>query len=120
MATKNSGAAKDSKSERPTTLKRAPRPAADQDVDPVDTPATSAAPAPAPAEPTTPRTGKKRGPYNVQRVNKVPASYRLPPDVIELIDTARNEAAERGDRLTKDEAITMAVRSFWGKRRQRR
>lgn len=113
MATKNGGSAKDSKSERPATLKRAPRPAADQDVDPVDTPAT-AAPAAAPA------TGKKRGPYNVQRVNKKPASYRLPPDVIELIDTARNEAAERGDRLTKDEAITMAVRSFWGKRRQRR
>lgn len=117
MATKNNGSAKDAKSERPTTLKRAPRPAADQDVDPVDTPATSATAAPAPA---SPRTGKKRGPYNVQRVNKVPASYRLPPDVIELIDNARNEAAERGDRLTKDEAITMAVRSFWGKRRQRR
>ncbi|MFJ2535780.1 hypothetical protein [Microbacterium maritypicum] len=118
MATNNIGSAKDSKSERPTTLKRAPRPAADQDVDPIDTPATSAAPAP--AEPTAHSTGKKRGPYNVQRVNKVPASYRLPPDVIELIDTARNEAAERGDRLTKDDAITMAVRSFWGKRRQRR
>lgn len=116
MATKNSGSAKDSKSERPATLKRAPRPAADQDVDPVDTPAAATPAAPAAAPPT----GKKRGPYNVQRVNKKPASYRLPPDVIELIDTARNEAAERGDRLTKDEAITMAVRSFWGKRRQRR
>jgi hypothetical protein len=115
MATKNSGSAKDPKSDRPTTLKRAPRPAADQDIDPIDTPTTPAAAAPA-----SPRTGKKRGPYNVQRVNKVPASYRLPPDVIELIDNARNEAAERGDRLTKDEAITMAVRSFWGKRRQRR
>lgn len=115
MATKN-GSAKDSKSERPATLKRAPRPAADQDVDPVDTPATAAPAAPAAAPPA----GKKRGPYNVQRVNKKPASYRLPPDVIELIDAARNEAAERGDRLTKDEAITMAVRSFWGKRRQRR
>lgn len=119
MATKSSGSAKDSKSERPATLKRAPRPAADQDVDPVDTPATAAPAAPA-APAAAPPSGKKRGPYNVQRVNKKPASYRLPPDVIELIDAARNEAAERGDRLTKDEAITMAVRSFWGKRRQRR
>lgn len=66
------------------------------------------------------RVGKKRGPYNVQRIEKKAATFRLPPDVIEYIDRARDEAAVRGDRLTKDEAVTMAVRSFWGGRRQRR
>jgi|TARA_B100000700_G_scaffold317895_2_gene410024 hypothetical protein len=69
---------------------------------------------------TSPRTGKKRGPYNVQRIEKHPATFRLPPDVFEYINQARDEAAARGDRLTKDEAITMAVRAFWGGKRQRR
>lgn len=109
------GAAGDGKSERPSSLKRAPRPAADEGVDPVD-PISEPVPAPT----TTTPTGKKRGPYNVQRVDKKPASFRLPPDVLDYIAQARNEAAARGDRLTNDEAVTMAVRAFWGKKRQRR
>jgi len=108
-------AAGDDKLARPASLKRAPRPAADDAIDPVD-PHPDIAGAPK----KSPQAGKKRGPYNVQRVDKRPASYRLPPDVIELIDQARAEAAARGDRLTKDEAVTMAVRSFWGGKRQRR
>lgn len=63
---------------------------------------------------------KKRGPYNVQRIPKKAATFRLPPDVLEYIDQARDQAAARGDRLTKDEAVTMAVRAFWGGKRQRR
>ena len=111
-----SSAAGDDKLARPASLKRAPRPAADDGIDPVD-------PQPEQATEqtkTSPQAGKKRGPYNVQRVNKMPASFRLPPDVIELIDQARNDFAARGDRLTKDEAVTMAIRSFWGGKRQRR
>ena len=108
--------ADDGKSDRPASLKRTPRPAADANVDPVDT----TPPAPPAAEQASPRTGKKRGPYNVQRVDKKAATFRLPPDVFEFIDQARNEAAARGDRLTKDEAVTMAIRSFWGGKRQRR
>lgn len=109
-------AAGDDKLARPASLKRAPRPAADDGIDPVDPHLEVAEEAPKRSS----QAGKKRGPYNVQRVEKVPASYRLPPDVIELINQARAEAAARGDRLTKDEAVTMAVRSFWGGKRQRR
>jgi hypothetical protein len=108
-------AAGDDKLARPASLKRSPRPAADDGIDPVH-PHPEIAEAPKKSA----QAGKKRGPYNVQRVDKRPASYRLPPDVIELIDQARAEAAARGDRLTKDEAVTMAVRSFWGGKRQRR
>lgn len=100
------------KKDRPASLKRAPRPAADEGADPVDTTMEPLA--------TRPRTGKKRGPYNVQRIDKRPASFRLPPDVLELINKAREEATANGTRLTKDDAVTMAIRAFWGKKRQRR
>ncbi|MDZ5146313.1 hypothetical protein [Microbacterium testaceum] len=118
-----SPSAGDAKTDRPATLKRAPRPAPDENIDPVaptPVPAASPTPAPAPAPAPTTKTGKKRGPYNVVRIEKKPATYRLPLDVHEIIDNARNEAAARGDRLTNDEVITMAVRAFWGKKRQRR
>lgn len=102
--------------DRPASLKRIPRPAADEGVDPIDT-ATDQTASPQPA---SPRAGKKRGPYNVQHLDKRPASYRLPPDVIGLIDEARQAATDRGEKLTKDDAVAMAIRSFWGKKRQRR
>lgn len=98
---------RDGDTDRPASLKRVPRPAADEGIDPVDSTAPS-------------QKGKKRGPYNVQRLNKQPASFRLPPDVIDMIDQARQQATERGEKLTKDDAVTMAIRSFWGKKRQRR
>lgn len=97
--------------DRPASLKRVPRPAADEGVDPIDT---------SPAPPASPRQGKPRGPYNVQKLDKSPVSFRLPPDAIALIEQARAEATARGERLTKDDAMTMAIRAFWGKKRQRR
>ena len=100
------------KADRPATLKRAPRPAADEHLDPVDT-APQAAPA------TSSRVGKKRGPYNVKHGEKNAATYRLPPDVHELIDRAREEAAANGDRLTKDDAVTAAIRYYYGRKRRR-
>ncbi|MGO1316913.1 MAG: hypothetical protein ACTH07_05435 [Microbacterium sp.] len=99
--------------ERPATLKRAPRAAPDEQTDPVDVAA------PAASEPAAP-VRKKRGPYNVKKVDKKPATFRLPPDVHDLIDQARTEAAQNGDRLTKDEVIIQAVRAHWGKKRRRR
>lgn len=65
------------------------------------------------------RASKPRGPYNVKKVDKKAATYRLPPDVHELIDRARQESAENGIRLTKDDAVTAAVRNFYGGRRRR-
>lgn len=108
----STGAAGADKPKRRAPLKPVPRSTEDENIDPVDETTDEA--------PTSPRVGKKRGPYNVQRIEKHPATFRLPPDVFEYIDQARDEAAARGDRLTKDEAITMAVRAFWGKKRQRR
>lgn len=61
---------------------------------------------------------RRRGPYNVKKVDKKPATFRLPPDVHELIDRARQEAADNGIRLTKDDAVTAAVRHLYGKRRR--
>lgn len=65
------------------------------------------------AVPDSPKRGK-RGPYNVPRVNRKAQTFRLPPDVFELIRTAREEAAARGDRLTNDDAVIQAVRGYWG------
>lgn len=100
------------KVDRPAALKRTPRPAADEDRDPVDVGE--------PASPTKKAAVRKpRGPYNVVHVERVQVSYRLPPDAVELIETAKLEAAARGDRLTKDDAVAQAIRGFYGKKRRR-
>lgn len=112
MYVASTGAAGADKPKRRAPLKPVPRAVEDETVGPVDETTEDTS--------TSPRVGKKRGPYNVQRIEKKSVTYRLPPDVIEYIDQARDEAAARGDRLTKDEAITMAVRAFWGGKRQRR
>jgi len=42
------------------------------------------------------------------------ATYRLPEDVHVLIEAAVARAAIKGDRLTKDAAVTAAIRGFYG------
>lgn len=74
----------------------------------------------APPAAKTSRQGKPRGPYNVKKVDKRAATFRLPPDVLELIDNAREEAAQSGVRLTKDDAVTAAIRHYYGSSRRRR
>jgi len=92
---------------------RAPRARKTSTEEPASPPeATEEATSEAPAK-------KKRGPYNVAYSVKKPASYRLPPDVLELIMWATQDAKSRGDRLTKDEVITQAVRSYWGRKKRR-
>lgn len=73
----------------------------------------------APTEPTQPPPPRTRGPYNVKHVEKKAATYRLPLDAIQLIEDARTAAAEEGNRLTKDDAVTQAIRWYYGKRRRR-
>jgi hypothetical protein len=55
----------------------------------------------------------------VKHIDKKATTLRLPLDVLQLIDEARTAAAEAGDRLTKDEAVTQALRWYYGKRRRR-
>ena len=102
------------KLERPASLKRAPKPAADDNLDPVDVP-PSATPAPAPtpavapqpAAPTTPApaaTGRRRE-VTIQ------LSSRVAVDVIEILDQV---VAEHG--LSQRAAIETAIREHWGKK----
>lgn len=48
------------------------------------------------------------------------ATYRLPADVFELIDAEIAAEAAEGNRLTKDAAITRAVRKAYGKPTRKR
>lgn len=83
-------------------------------------PAAASATPPESAEAETPPPAKKkRGPYNVVYVQKKPVSIRLPDDALELMDWAKQNAASRGDRLTKDEIVTVALRAYWGRKRRR-
>lgn len=104
----------DSQEERPATLRRTPRPAADEAVDPVDSrpPAVSppgvAAPATLPAAgaqqlPDSPAPPRRRG-----REVTVPFSTRLSPEIIELVDQA---AAETG--YTIRAVVEEALRHRW-------
>lgn len=116
-----------SQMERPTSLKRPPRPAPDSDVDPIATdPEPQAAtsitndgsvalttqattnntlPEP-PASPTMLTTqSHRRGGREVT----VPISTRVAPDVVELLDSA---VAREG--ITFRAAVEQAVRQAWG------
>lgn len=48
-----------------------------------------------------------------------PSTYRLPQDALDIIAQAVADEAALGNRLTKDAAVTEAVRE-WGKLRARR
>lgn len=48
------------------------------------------------------------------RVIKVPATFRLPPDCIDLLDDAVYAAADQGVRLTKEDAVAAAIRAHYG------
>lgn len=102
-----------SKADRPQSLKRAPRRAPDENVDPVDTPST-------PKKTASSATGKKRGPYNVKRVKKTAMTVRLTDDVHAIIDRAQELAAADGDRLTNDDVVIEAVRAYWGRKNRRK
>ncbi|NQX10395.1 hypothetical protein HQQ80_02015 [Microbacteriaceae bacterium VKM Ac-2855] len=121
--------------DRPASLRRKPRPAADEKVDPVDYQPAAATiqpaavePTPEPAveqgepiltersahvtpvdaAPTTARRGRPRG-----REVTIPFSTRVAQDVSELID---DTVAREG--ITQRSVIEMAVRAYWGSQLQ--
>jgi hypothetical protein len=51
---------------------------------------------------------------NLPRPSVRAATYRLPEDAHALIEAAVARAAIKGDRLTKDAAVTAALRGFYG------
>jgi hypothetical protein len=69
-----------------------------------------------PTEPKVRRTEKN----NLARPIKKAATFRLPPDVFELVDAEIAAEAALGNRLTKDDAITRAVRAAYGKKGRRK
>lgn len=66
------------------------------------------------AAPTARTTTTKT--YNVTRPVKKAATYRLPQDALDLIEAEISAEAEAGNRLTKDDAVTRALRATYGKK----
>lgn len=98
------------KSDRPASLKRTPRPAADNGIDPVDvvpasTPTVATPPAAVPVASTPPAPAKSR------REPTIPLSTRVAVDVTEILDAAVAEGRAPSQRA----AIEMAIRQTWGK-----
>jgi hypothetical protein len=48
-----------------------------------------------------------------QRQVKVSSTYRLPVSALDAIDEAVFYAAQRGDRLTKEDAVAQAILAYW-------
>lgn len=68
----------------------------------------AAAPEPAPDSELAPA---RRRPL---RVIKVPVNFRLPPECIDLLEDAIDNAAAEGVRLTKEAAVEAAIRAHYG------
>jgi hypothetical protein len=107
---------------KPSTAKSSDQPATDwvRLVTTPDTAADATGKASSPASRKSQPKGEPRGSYNVIKVAKKAQTFRLPQDVFDLIEQAQAEAAAAGNRLTNDEAITQAVRGYYGGRRRRR
>lgn len=68
----------------------------------------------------SPRVGKKRGPYNVKRVEKHPATYRWPQEVHDVIEEAYNAARAEGRMVSKQDVVAEAVLGYYRRKRRRR
>lgn len=60
-----------------------------------------------PAPSARPRT-------QTRRVVKFAATYRLPERVLDLIDEAKAVAAEKGEKVSKEDAVAAAVEAHYG------
>ena len=49
-----------------------------------------------------------------RRIVKHQVSYRLPLDVLELIEKALDEAYDNNEKMTKEDAVTKAIRRTYG------
>lgn len=77
---------------------------------------TAATDEPAPAAPAASTRTKPAGttPPAATRVAKVAATYRFEPDVLELVEAAVQEAAGNGQRLSREAAVSHAIRQTYG------
>lgn len=72
--------------------------------------------APAPEKSAPVSVARKTAKYNVTRPVKKADTFRLPLDAHKLIRAEVEAAAENGDRVTKDDAVTYALRHTFGKK----
>lgn len=75
-------------------------------------PASAEQPDPAPVAPVAAVMSRRRAPA------KRPVTYRLTDDVLDLVDAAVLAATERGERLTKEEAVAVAIRRAYARLRK--
>lgn len=89
-------------------------------------PVAESAPKKAPRRPrrTPAAGGAARGaakpaaaPVRPRRVIKVPATYRLTEEVLDLIDAVVADARSKGKRLTKEDAVAHAIERTYGRLR---
>lgn len=52
-----------------------------------------------------------------QRHVKVSSTYRLPVEALDALDAAQFYAKQRGERLTKEEAVAQAILAYWTNKR---
>lgn len=76
---------------------------------PIATEPAEPAPAPPAAPPAAPVATRRRPPA------KRAVTYRLADEILDLIDAAVGAAAERGERLTKEEAVATAIRRTYNR-----
>lgn len=53
-------------------------------------------------------------PKRARREPKFPASYRMPADVLDMVDAAVEAAADNGVKLSKEDAVAAAIRAAYG------
>lgn len=64
--------------------------------------------------PTAARTAPQRAASRPRRAARFPMTYRLEEEVLDLIELAVTAAAEAGERLTRQDAVSEALRQTYG------
>jgi len=97
--------------DRPMTLKRPPKPAADDRVDPIEVapPAPAAAPAPPADAPASAQQSTTSTPRGKKRELTVPLSNRISVEASEVLERAAEEAG------SIRAALEQAIFAHWGR-----
>ena len=95
--------------DRPMTLKRPPKPAADDRVDPIEVAAPAPAEAPAPPAPASTTPSVTSTPRGKKRELTVPLSNRISVEASEVLERAAEEAG------SIRAALEQAIFAHWGR-----